>query len=119
MAIKRLSDIKVGDLRNRLVFQTADITENPTTGKMNTVWREAFTTWGILETKKGMVFTKGDTMEVNKTHVCIVRYNENINRHMRIYWNNMSFIISDIIVDTLGKARFMLLDVEQMDPELG
>lgn len=83
-------------LNKRLQVQTL-IEAQDADGTTDYKWVNKYILWGSVKSIKGYVNNKFGKLNVNITHLIIIRYNDNITSSQRILFNNRYFYINYIL----------------------
>ncbi|HUM33630.1 MAG TPA: phage head closure protein [Candidatus Saccharicenans sp.] len=110
MAVARFrrSEIpEIGELRSRIVFQSATKLDDGYGGK-EIVWQDAFSAWALIEPLSAHEKFEAMSVQSRVTHRVYIRYRPDVSTGMRIRYGDRLFEIEGIL-DVGEQKRFLEL----------
>lgn len=110
MAITRFrrSDLpEIGELRQRVVFQSAVKLDDGYGGKQ-VIWQDAFSAWALIEPLSAHEKFEAMSVQSRITHRVYIRYRSDVSTGMRIRYGDRLFEIEGIL-DVGEQKRFLEL----------
>ena len=110
-------NLRAGDLRNRITFQTRTETQDGTTGAVAYIWADSFTCWADIEPLSGRELIAAQQLQSGVTHNVMVRYRSELSdpktvAGMRIVFGTRYFNIL-ACMDQDSRRRAVVLQVEE------
>lgn len=98
---------EIGELRQRIVFQSAIKLDDGYGGKQ-VVWQDGFSAWALIEPLSAHEKFEAMSVQSGVTHRVYIRYRPDVGTEMRIKYGNRIFEIEGIL-DIGEQKRFLEL----------
>lgn len=114
-----MAKMKIADMRSRVTIQSGAIATSGTPKYARaTTWTDVDTVWANIKPAPGLLHTRTDDVAPETTHIITIRHRTDINRAHRVLYGSREFRIHRLINYFEGKAKFLILHCEEVDPTL-